>query len=116
LSLWGENACAVREIADASVHADAANYGGSVTMSISLDGVTPLVSASSDPAKGANQVISLTGDAPDTPWQKQGMYLPRGTESCYLIFDLRVGCGIATPNHAGARVVSCDFKIRPRAP
>ena len=110
----GHESCKV--MADAEVVANKASYGGSVTMTVSLDGVTPFASASSDPAKGAKQVISLTGDTPDTPWSKQGMYLPRGTESCYLIFDLRVGCGIDTPKCAGASVVSCDFRIRPRGP
>ena len=102
-----------RLILEANVLADARNYGGAVTMSVlSPDGVV-LASVASDPAKDARQTLRLTDDPPDTPWPKQGLKLPYGTQSLDIIFDLRVGCGIETPGKVGAKVHSVSVKYRP---
>ena len=105
-----------RLLLEADVVADAGNYASSVTMSVVSDKGEVLAAVTSDPTGAARQTLRITDDLPDTPWTKQGLELPYGTQTLDIVFDLRVGCGIETPGRYGAQILSAAVKFRPMHP
>ena len=95
--------CAGKFIVDADVKAPR-SYAASVRMWLSLDGETPVAEATTDPNGKAAQRLSVNH------------LLREGAESVWLVFDLKVACGVDIGGAVGAQAVSCDFKFRPEHP
>ena len=95
--------CAGRFIVDAAVKAYRA-YASSVCMRLSLDGKTPIAESATDPAKQGAQKLSIIH------------LLREGAESAFLVFDIKVSCGVDIGGVTAAEVLSCDFKFRPEHP
>ena len=95
--------CGGKVIAEAQVNAPH-QLGSSVRMWISLDGKTPVAEAVSDRTKPAKQKLSIEH------------VLAGGMEAVYLVFDLKVSCGVDLGDVVAAQVLDCDFKFRPEHP
>ena len=95
--------CAGRFIVDADVKAYRA-YASSVRMWLSLDGKTPIAESATDSDKQGLQKLSICH------------LLREGAESAFLLFDIKVSCGIDLGGKTAAEVLSCDFKFRPEHP
>ena len=93
--------CGGRIMVEASVRA-LKSHAGSVSVSLSLDGATPVATATTAP-----------GDAKQTLSVEHLLASP--AEEVYLVVDLKVASGIES--HAVAALAeSCDFKFRPLHP
>lgn len=95
--------CGGKVIAQADVKAPH-QLGASVKMWLSTDGKTPVAETASDRTKPAAQKLSLEHA------------FAGGTEAVYLVFDLKVSCGIDLGDTVAAQVSACDFKFRPAHP
>ena len=60
--------------------------------------------AASDSKKPAKQKLSLEHA------------FAGGAEAVYLVFDLKVSCGVDLGDTVAAQVSACDFKFRPAHP
>lgn len=93
--------CGGRIMVEASVRA-LKSHAGTVSVSLSLDGATPVATATTAP-----------GDAKQTLSVEHLLATP--AEEVYLVVDLKVASGIES--HAVAALAeSCDFKFRPLHP
>lgn len=95
--------CGGKVLAEADVKASC-QLGASVKMWLSIDGKTPIVETASDSKKPAKQKLSLEHA------------FAGGAEAVYLVFDLKVSCGVDLGDTVAAQVSACDFKFRPAHP
>ena len=95
--------CAGKFIVDADVKAYRA-FASSVRMWLSLDGKTPIAETTTDPARQGAQKLAISH------------LLREGAESVFLIFDIKVSCGVDIGGVTAAEVADCDFIFRPEHP